>query len=552
MAVNPQIVVEYVANTAKLQAANAQLGGNVSKAGALSRRAFLPAVAALGALGVVAGKAVKAASDLTETQNKAQVVFGKSAKGVEAWAQTTANAYGISEQASLAAASTFGDMFSQLGLGQKDAAKTSQRMVELAGDLGSFHNVDPSDVLQRVSAAFRGEYDSIQALVPNINAARVEQRALAMTHKKSAKDLTALDKAMATQAILLGDSKNAANDAAETADTFAGRQRRLAAVQQDLSAHMGQALLPVMETFAGVMQKVAAFAAKHPKLFQLMAVAVAALAASVVILNIAMAILAANPVALIILAVIAAIVALIVVVVLIRKHWDKITETLRRGWEAIKAAGLAVLAWFKRNWPLLLAIMTGPFGLAVLAIKRNWDKIKQGLNTAWSAVKAILRKIADLFGIPADAARAAADRIKSALRSVLDFLRGIRDRIGSAASSIANAIKGPINAVIGALNGLQIPAVHFPGFKTPGPIPDVPGFSAGPWDILPHIPELALGGIVTRPTVAMIGEAGPEAVVPLDAFPSRPLVNVERLIVQEPMDLQRIAASLSAAVAVRL
>ena len=50
----------------------------------------------------------------------------------------------------------------------------------------------------------------------------------------------------------------------------------------------------------------------------------------------------------------------------------------------------------------------------------------------------------------------------------------------------------------------------------------------------------------------MIGEAGPEAVVPLDAFPARPLVNVERLIVQEPLDLQRIAASLSVAVAVRL
>jgi hypothetical protein len=33
---------------------------------------------------------------------------------------------------------------------------------------------------------------------------------------------------------------------------------------------------------------------------------------------------------------------------------------------------------------------------------------------------------------------------------------------------------------------------------------------------IPHIPKLAQGGIVTSPTFALIGEAGPEAVIPLD------------------------------------
>src|SRR5690606_7659153 len=37
-------------------------------------------------------------------------------------------------------------------------------------------------------------------------------------------------------------------------------------------------------------------------------------------------------------------------------------------------------------------------------------------------------------------------------------------------------------------------------------------FEASP----PRIPALASGGIVTRPTLALVGEAGPEAVVPLD------------------------------------
>ena len=43
----------------------------------------------------------------------------------------------------------------------------------------------------------------------------------------------------------------------------------------------------------------------------------------------------------------------------------------------------------------------------------------------------------------------------------------------------------------------------------------MPGIGGKGFDI-PDIPMLANGGIVTGPTLAMIGEAGPEAVIPLD------------------------------------
>jgi hypothetical protein len=43
----------------------------------------------------------------------------------------------------------------------------------------------------------------------------------------------------------------------------------------------------------------------------------------------------------------------------------------------------------------------------------------------------------------------------------------------------------------------------------------VPGIGGKGFD-MPDIPMLANGGIVTGPTLAMIGEAGPEAVIPLD------------------------------------
>lgn len=49
-------------------------------------------------------------------------------------------------------------------------------------------------------------------------------------------------------------------------------------------------------------------------------------------------------------------------------------------------------------------------------------------------------------------------------------------------------------------------------FKVPG---WVPGIGGKGFDV-PNIPMLAQGGIVTSPTLAMVGEAGPEAVIPLD------------------------------------
>jgi len=43
----------------------------------------------------------------------------------------------------------------------------------------------------------------------------------------------------------------------------------------------------------------------------------------------------------------------------------------------------------------------------------------------------------------------------------------------------------------------------------------VPGLGGKGFDV-PNIPELANGGLVMQPTLALVGEAGPEAVVPLD------------------------------------
>lgn len=96
---------------------------------------------------------------------------------------------------------------------------------------------------------------------------------------------------------------------------------------------------------------------------------------------------------------IAAVVALIVLLV---QNWDTVVEVAKKVWEAIKeffgkafefvkdAIGKAI-DWVKENWPLILAILTGPIGLAIKYIVDNFDKIKD-------KVKDIVENIKDFFG----------------------------------------------------------------------------------------------------------------------------------------------------------
>jgi hypothetical protein len=96
----------------------------------------------------------------------------------------------------------------------------------------------------------------------------------------------------------------------------------------------------------------------------------------------------------------------------------------------------------------------------------------------------------------------AAEFVKGLIDTIIESFKGLAGKGLELGKAFANALIGVINKqVIGRINDLL-------EFKV-GPV------KINPPDI-PNIPELANGGIVTGPTVALIGEAGPEAVVPLD------------------------------------
>jgi len=93
------------------------------------------------------------------------------------------------------------------------------------------------------------------------------------------------------------------------------------------------------------------------------------------------------------------------------------------------------------------------------------------------------------------------DAIKTGVTASVDFIKGYLNTVLDFYKSIFNGIAKLWNSSIGKLS-----------FEVPSWVPGLggKGFS------VPKIPLLADGGIVTGPTLAMIGERGPEAVIPLN------------------------------------
>lgn len=174
-------------------------------------------------------------------------------------------------------------------------------------------------------------------------------------------------------------------------------------------------------------------------------------------------------------------------------NWSLIAPVLAgvvAGFLAFKTA-IVVIEAAKLAMAAFNAIMAmNPIGLVVLAIAalvaggvalyQNWDVVKAKALELWGNLK-------ETFG------------------GIKSFVLGVWD-------AIVSGIKGAINAVIKSINSM-IAGLNKISIKVPGWVPGMGGKS---WGIsIPKIPMLAEGGIVTKPTLAMIGEAGPEAVVPL-------------------------------------
>jgi hypothetical protein len=158
----------------------------------------------------------------------------------------------------------------------------------------------------------------------------------------------------------------------------------------------------------------------------------------------------------------------------------------------VPVVGAVAAAIFALGAPLLIIIAI-VVALAIV-IFTHWNQIIDwtsnmmlkvaGIwNEGWSAASKFLTGILDGIG--------------KAVTTAVNFIEGLLDGLFAKVSSVAKAIMSPISAITGAVGSVA------------GGIGNAVGGA---------IKAFATGGIVTSPTYALVGEAGPEAIIPLSAF----------------------------------
>lgn len=164
-----------------------------------------------------------------------------------------------------------------------------------------------------------------------------------------------------------------------------------------------------------------------------------------------------------------------VIVGLVKQLWNLVRF-------AFSNAGVALKAVVKAMWSGIKALVSAGIGAVVSAVTGLPGKLLALGGKFLTAGKNLMGKIFDGF--------------KQVGKIGLDIGRNLFD-----------GIRNGINKAIDGVNGFLPDKIKLKGLPDIN-LPDNP---------IPHIPALAKGGIVTRPTLAMIGEDGPEAVVPLTA-----------------------------------
>lgn len=370
--------------------------------------------------------------------------------------------------------------------------------------------------------------------------------------------------------------QNVGNMNEEFAKTPEGKMQQMSNSLGDMKEKLGAALAPALADLAKLVsekiipkvEKFLDFMQKHPMIGKIVAGIVAILAIGGPLLMFIGSIISAvgvlmpvlmGPVGIAILIAVGVVAAIII----IKKHWKQIKEFLQKTWEAIKSVAqtlwegikAVILAPIEIAKAIIKGIVTGikklfdftglkekvkkvftfvknfmlaPINLARTLIKKVVDKIKSifSFSGLKDKVSNLFKKIKSFITAPITAAKNTIKNIASKIKSFLSF-KGLRDTVSKIFGKIRDAITAPIRKARDVIKGIIDKIKGFFHFDFHLPHLKLPHFSISPkgWkigDLLKgSIPSLGIewyakGGIVNGATLIGAGEAGTEAIVPLE------------------------------------
>jgi len=257
----------------------------------------------------------------------------------------------------------------------------------------------------------------------------------------------------------LGDTFKGA--ASTSANTASGKMKSFGIQMGEFKESVGAAVMPIVEKLLPAFTKIGTWISNNVPLVVTLGAVIGTLAAAVFVINGALAAWAA----------VGAVTAAI---------------------NAVMATSFSAL-WVATGAVVILAVVAA---LVALQMKFNIfgkaiDGIKAGFMAWWGVVQFVFDAVKTGFGELANLGKAIFDGMGGAFKGVINAVLSAMEK------GINFAIKG-LNTILDGIDKAAGPWVNF------GSIPEV------------KLPRLAEGGIVTGPTIAMIGEAGPEAVIPLN------------------------------------
>lgn len=233
-----------------------ELGDTVEKESRRTTKGLRGMVAAVGAF--ITGTLVRAAarassvlfeigSAVGETESKFKTVFDSASDSVDDFIDNFANIAGLTRTQAREFLATTGAITQGMGATRDESAELSKEIVKLAGDLASFNNVSIDDAFGAIRSGLTGETEPLKrfGIILSENATKLE--ALARTGKKSADDLTNLEKVQARLAIITAGAGKAIGDLERTQDSAANKARALTARLREQREEFAAQLIPAYQ-----------------------------------------------------------------------------------------------------------------------------------------------------------------------------------------------------------------------------------------------------------------------------------------------------------------
>lgn len=203
---------------------------------------------AIQALGQFSTQSVQTASDLEESANVVEVVFGKENK-VSKWAKENASSFNLSRLEAEKFAGTLGAVLTPSGLGIDVIEDMSINLTKLSGDLGSLWNKSSEEAFNALRSAITGETEPMKNFGVVMTQVNLEAYMLTQGINKQWKELTQAEQALVRYNYILENTKTAQGDATRTADGYANASKQMELAIENAGNAFGQGFLPALTSF---------------------------------------------------------------------------------------------------------------------------------------------------------------------------------------------------------------------------------------------------------------------------------------------------------------